>query len=252
MASRPLKTRIENQKHSRTTASEAKMTRKQGNSDAGSIFKAAWCSAVVCLRLSSPHSTLSMCHQRTLFFSKLRAMEGFYLFHQKPTGQEEEEGKGKKKKKKDCLGISTSPPRHPAQDQTTTSIFLSSDRRNSSVKKGKVNKRKNCDSWAGASLQYLKKSICATAWQPATCTVSCLGFCPTGRTKGSVWRCDCQFQILWRGGMSPCMQQTRASFQLSLLNDSQISHKSLQKGKRKLPGQRVFAETLKNPFYLPR
>lgn len=161
-------------------------------------------------------------------------------------------GRQGEKKKKGLFGHFHRPPRHPAQDQTTTSIFLSSDRRNSSVKKGKVNKRKNCDSWAGASLQYLKKSICATAWQPATCTVSCLGFCPTGRTKGSVWRCDCQLQILWRGGMSPCMQQTRASFQLSLLNDSQISHKSLQKGKRKLPGQRVFAETLKNPFYLPR
>lgn len=92
-----------------------------------------------------------------------------------------------KKKKKDCLGISTTPPPPaPTQDQTTTSIFLSPDRWNSSVKKGKVNRRKNCNSWPGASLQYLKKRICATAWQPAIFTVSYLVFCPTGRTKDSL------------------------------------------------------------------
>lgn len=165
------------------------MPRKQGSSDAGSIFKAAWCSAVVCLQLSSPRSTLSMCHQRTLFFSKLRAMKGFYLFHQKSTRHEEEEGKREREKKKRIVWAfppHPPPPAPPAPDQTTTSIFLSPDRWNSSVKKGKVNKRKNCNSWAGASLQYLKKSICATAWQPAIFTVSYLVFCPKGRTKDSV------------------------------------------------------------------
>ena len=50
-------------------------------------------------------------------------MEGFYLFHQKPTGQEEEEGKGKKKKKKDCLGISTGPPATPPKTRPQQVFF---------------------------------------------------------------------------------------------------------------------------------
>lgn len=91
-------------------------------------------------------------------------------------------------------------------------LFFSYDRWTSSMfQKEKVNKRKNCNSWACASLQYLKKRMCATAWRAAIFTVSALVSCPTGRTKGAVWCCwFCVFQILQEGGTQPRVQQTLA------------------------------------------
>lgn len=122
----------------------------------------------------------------------------------------------KRKKKNGLLGQTFLP-------LTTTTVFLSSDGWNSSGWKEKVNKRKNCNSWACASLQYLKKRICATAWQAAIFTVSCLVFCPTRRTKRSVCCCPaCVLQILWGEGMQACMQETLSSLRLPLLNDSPI------------------------------
>lgn len=87
----------------------------------------------------------------------------FWLFQQKPT-QGKEEGRGEKM---DCLGT------FPLDHNNCFSIY---DRGNASVWKEKANKRKNCNSWVGASLQYLKKRICATAWRSAIFTVSYQSF----------------------------------------------------------------------------